>query len=218
MNSYLSILNAVKEYNIEKAINLLQSNIIEENTRKASKGRGAGSDIARLKIINGYLKTATYNESMRKAHLQKNGNYIFTEGHILFVSSHDFGIENEDQGRAYKFDAFFQDVSTDDFITLNPAEIKSFIALTGATRKARRYNLKPYYAKSQKGVVIAFNPFFALDSIQYADTTKFYVTRKNAPIYAENMSCLFLPINSDDIDFDAWHAETFKAAGDAAAV
>ena len=57
MNTYTAILEAVKAHNIEKAVKMLEANIIEDKTKKASKGNGAGSDIARLKIIQSYLKS-----------------------------------------------------------------------------------------------------------------------------------------------------------------
>ena len=145
MNGYASILQAIKNCDLEKAISMLESNIREEAAH-------AAGNVKPLKIISTMMKHANNTcASMQKAHVE-NGNYYFIDGHRIFKAESDLGFAHAEEYERFKDIArFFTDTekNAEDSLTFSKAEIQAFIKTNYKEMylKWAEYSQNGYYGK-----------------------------------------------------------------------
>lgn len=206
MNTYSSILAAIKDNNNYKAIQLLQENIREESARAAGKATTNKYKVVKTLMKNADTKTRPL---FSKAHFE-NGYFSFIDGYRIFRSESDFGFEHADENERFKnIDRLFNNPIFDDTLTLNRAEIQAFIKIEHLTRKGAK---KPFLLQGKSGDIYGFNPFYLLDYMDFTGEDIALAYNPKNPITNADKTALILPINhglSKD-DFIAWRARYFE--------
>ena len=211
MNSYSKILEAVRTWKTSEAIKMLEDNIREQEANKNySKG---SNEKKQFSIITSLLKEIdkNYNHNFRflKAQKQENGDYIFTDGHRAFINPSCLGYEVAEKQEAYNFNTMLKELNSyTKTLVIDKNQLKTYIAIRGYRKSTR--NMKPFLVQTGNGEIIGFNPFHALECMDYSGNNVFYYTNSKSPLYALNHSCLFLPVYvRDSIDYESWYKEIF---------
>lgn len=212
MNSYSKILEAVRSWKTSEAIKLLEENIREEqankNFMKGSNEKKQFSIISRLMKEN----EKSYNTGYRfnKAQEQENG-FIFTDGHRAFINSSCLGYEIAQKPEAFNLKPLFDELNQyNKTVAIDINQLKTFIAIRGYKR-SQKATMKPFLVQTENGEIIGFNPFYALECIEYSGNNVFKYNNAKSPLYALNNSCLFLPVyvNQSTINYQSWYKEVF---------
>lgn len=207
MNTYAKILEAIRHYDIEKAIAMLEANIREESAKKS----GTRSI---QKVIESMIKHADTNAQPRFAECHvENGKYFFLDGHRAFRTDSNLGYREAEEGARFKgLDRFFDNANCNDVLTFSKQDLQTFIKIDGIKRN-RPGN--PFLILSQNGNVYGFNPFFLLDYIDFTGKGEAIASRPNAPIMDENKTALVLPVNVRGVTIEQYYNFRNRVFGDA---
>lgn len=175
----------------EKVLEMLKANLREESAAKIGNKKG-------YKIVESMIKKADTDvqPNFGKAH-PYGDRFAFLDGHRIFVSDTDLGYEISE--KPYRVENMFPVVELTP-ITIDYEELNYFIKLWAKMKK-------PYIFKVGEKV-IGVNPRYLKDVIDYSGSTTILVCAENtgrSPIYAEDKSCMTLPVNIKDVNYEEWY-------------
>lgn len=196
----LELLLSGKIDDLEKA---LKENIQEENNKKAGTKKEAT-------IIKKFLKHVKNRKDLNGA-FKIDGSFYFCNMYSVLKSCNDYGFEHVEGFKNAK-NMFSQ--KFDKKITVDIADIKTFLAIEKAASKAEKRTMSPYIIKINGGF-LGVNPDYLLDILQFVGVDHFYIDEKSvkngcyiAPIQAYSndgkKEAILLPINigADNVKYD----------------
>lgn len=194
MYSYAKLLEELDKENYFKLREMLLDNIREEAANKNGTKKP-------FKIVQDMFKK-TQDQFTNKAVAMKDGRFGFLDGYRIFIADTDLGYEGRSD---FKLEQALP-MSTSDFdmeIDIDITELKKFIAVVKAEKK--KDTPRPYIIQCEDGFMVACNPFFLKEAIDFSGVTKMRFTRyrnsniQKSPMYftdnEDRIVSVILPVN-----------------------
>ena len=179
---------------IEKLIDMLRENIREEEAKKN------GAKVQPLKVIEkmikGIDKANAIEARFAKAH-PCGDRFGFTEGHRIFISNTSCGFPIADID-ALNIKRFIDGVQTNEHLKLDRSEIALYIKMNRITTR-NTHTKKPFVVETDGGELVAFNPLFLLDFIDFTEQTEGFIEAPSKPLVDKRKTALVLPVRCDNI-------------------